>query len=103
VFRPTPELFPGGSAAEPWPPGGNGGALEPLRADYEGGGAYAAVDGAGELAVRLDGGAESPVEVERPALVALAEHDRHERHRIEVRAGPGVRVYSLQFAPAAAP
>ena len=102
VFPPSPELFPGGSAAKPWPQNENGGGLEPLGADYEAGGAFAAVDGAGELGVRLDGGRESPIAVERPGLVALAEHAGHERHRLELRAGAGVRIYSLQFAPAPA-
>ena len=32
----------------------------------------------------------------------LAEHDGHERHRLVVAPNPDVRIYSLQFAPAAA-
>jgi len=102
VFPPTPELFPGGAPQTPWPPSDRGGARDPLVIDYEAGGAFAAVDGSGELRVRLDDAPEAPIAIERPGLVALAEHDGHERHRLVVAPNPDVRIYSLQFAPAAA-
>src|SRR3954451_2648951 len=57
VVPPTPEVFPGGSTEEPWPVSD---ADRRLEVDYEGGGAYAAVDGEGEIALRLDGEALKP-------------------------------------------
>ncbi|MGH2923825.1 MAG: hypothetical protein ACRDKH_07350, partial [Solirubrobacterales bacterium] len=103
VYPPSPELFPGGSAATPWPEPGDADPVEPLSAEYEAGGAFAAVDGGGEIRARLDGGEESAIAIERPGLVALAEHSAHERHRIALRPVGGARIHSLQFAPAAAP
>ena len=52
VMAPTPEVFPGGSWERPWTPGEDG---EELALDYEAGGAYATVEGDGELAIELDG------------------------------------------------
>jgi hypothetical protein len=103
VFPPTPEIFPGGSPAKPWPPEGGGDRVDPLEAEYEAGGAFAAVDGTGVARVRLDGGPEATIAVERPGLVTLAEHERHERHRLGLDPDPALRIYSFQFAPAAAP
>jgi hypothetical protein len=94
VIPPSEEVFPGGSAAEPWR-SGNGG---PLAVEYGGGGAYAAVDGAGELQVALDGGAGTTIAVDIAGLYELAEHPRHERHRLTLSATPGLAVYSLAFA-----
>lgn len=95
VIAPTEELFPGGSASEPWPGGG-----EPLEADYEAGGAYAALDGAGEVRVAIDDGPERKIEVDASGLYELAEHGRHEPHRLRLAASSGVDVYALSFAPA---
>lgn len=96
VIAPTPELFPGGSIEEPW-------AATPeeptLVLDYEAAGAYAATDNEGEIAVRLDGDERGTVEVTSPGLQQLVAEDRHARHALELTPSPGVRIYSLQFAP----
>jgi hypothetical protein len=93
---PTPEIFPGGSWERPWTAGEDGGALE---VEYEGGGAYATVEGSGEIALE-GGGAAEPVPVDGPALYRLAEHPRHEAHRLTLRPSPGLRVWSVSFAAA---
>lgn len=97
VVPPSEELFPGGSASEPW--AGDEGSLE---VEYGGGGAYAALDGAGKLRVALDGGDERTVVVDAAGLYELTEHPRHERHHLRLTATPGVEVYSVAF-PAAVP
>ena len=96
VMPPTEEIFPGGSAEEPW----RGRDGEPLEVDYEGGGTYAAVDGSGELRVALDGSAARTIPVDVAGLYELSEHPRHEHHRLHVEATPGIEVYSLAFAAA---
>ena len=48
VERPSDEVFPGGSHDRPWEPGEAG---EPLIVEYAGGGAWAALDGAGTVTV----------------------------------------------------
>ena len=93
VMPPTPELLPGGSPDQPWA----GGSLE---VPYEAGGAFLAADGEGEVAVSLDGEGRKPVEIDRPGLHPVAVHERHESHRLELEPGPGVEIYSVQFAPA---
>jgi hypothetical protein len=94
VMPPTPELFPGGSWERPWTVGEDG---ERLEVPYEAGGAYATVEGTGQLTVDLDGDS-SPIEVDGPALYALAEHPRHERHRLVLRPSSGLRIWSVSFA-----
>jgi hypothetical protein len=94
VAAPTPEVFPGGSAAEPW----TGGAEE-LVFDYSAAGAFASVDGRGMIAVSLDDGAPITVSVAGPGLIPLAEHPRHSDHEIALRAESGVRIWALSFAP----
>ncbi|HET9162500.1 MAG TPA: hypothetical protein VFN89_03510 [Solirubrobacterales bacterium] len=91
VMPPTPELFPGGSWEQPWEG-------EELRVPYSAGGAYATLDGAGELAVTLDGHALDPIAVDGPSLHPLAEHPRHESHDLTVRPSPGLRIWSISFA-----
>ena len=93
VLAPSEELFPGGAPSQPW-----ASRDEPLRVEYEGAGAYAAVDGSGELRLALDEGAETVIPVDASGLYELAEHLRHERHRLELAAGTGVEVYALSFA-----
>jgi hypothetical protein len=95
VMPPTAELLPGGSPERPWAGG-------PLEVPYEAGGAFLAAGGAGEVAVRLDGEPRDPVAIDRPGLHPVAVHERHERHRLELEPGPGVEIYSVQFAPAPA-
>jgi hypothetical protein len=92
VVAPTPEVLPGGSLERPLPGG------RPVRVEYEAGGAYAAVAGRGELAVRLDADALDPIAVPHPGLFELTAHERNESHRLLLEASTGVSVYSLQFA-----
>src|SRR4051794_9839539 len=61
---------------------------------YEAGGAWAVVDGAGELRV---GG--RVLEVREPGCVALVEHPRHTAAELRVEPGPGVTVYATCFPP----
>ena len=91
VMPPTAEIFPGGSWEEPWVGG-------PLDLGYEAGGAYATLEGNGELGVRLDGGEARSVSVDGPRLYALASHAGHERHRLVLEPSPGLRIWSVSFA-----
>jgi hypothetical protein len=95
VAAPSEELFPGGSPQEPWrsSPGTPG-----LEVHYAAGGAYAALDGEGELAVALDGEEGPAIALGDPGLYALAEHERHEAHRLELTPGRGVELYAVSFA-----
>jgi hypothetical protein len=95
VIAPTEELFPGGSSEEPWPHTDTERRLEVL---YEAGGAYAATDGEGEIALRLDGEAREPIVVDAPGLQELTLHDHTEKHRLELEPSPGLLIYSIQFA-----
>ena len=95
VMPPTPELFPGGSWERPWAAGEDGAELE---IDYEAGGAYSTVDGTGELAVAIDGIATAPLPVTGSGLYPVAEHARHESHRLTVNPSPGLSVWSISFA-----
>ena len=97
VVAPTPELFPGGGPERPWRPEAQ---AEPLEFDYEAGGAYAALDGRGEIIARLDGARLDPIAVSHPGLYELIAHQRTERHSLALEASPGVSIYSLQFAAA---
>jgi hypothetical protein len=95
VISPTPEILPGGSLERAWRSGDG----EPaLQVDYEAAGAYAAIDGRGEIAVRLDGEALEPVPVSGPGLYELAADERHQRHRLQLEPSPELSVYSLQFS-----
>jgi len=91
VMPPTPELFPGGSWEEPW----TGGTLE---LDYEAGGAYATMEGKGSLAVTLDNGESRSIQIDSPKLFALAEHSRHEAHKLVLEPSPALRIWSISFA-----
>lgn len=95
VARPTPELLPGGSISEPWRPGSPDAAL---TFEYEAGGAWASVDGAGELRVVLDGGSPRTVAVEAPGAYELSAHDRHERHQISLTIAGDASAYAVTFA-----
>ena len=98
VMAPTPEVFPGGSWERAWTAGVDGGEL---AIAYEAGGAYATVEGSGEILVELDGAAAEPVRVDGAALYPLAEHPRHQGHSLLLRPSPGLRVWSLSFAAGA--
>ena len=95
VIAPTPEAFPGGSTEDPWP---QADADRRLELSYEGGGAYAASDGEGEIAIRMDDEREDPVRVTHPGLQELTSHGRTERHALELEPSPGLLIYSIQFA-----
>lgn len=103
VMPPTPELFPSGSWERPWTAGEDG---DELEITYEAGGAYATVEGDGEIAleldavgaVELDGASSASIAVDSPALYPLVEHPRHEQHTLVLRPSPGLRVWSVSFA-----
>jgi hypothetical protein len=99
VIAPTPEHFPGGSTEEPWVAST---ATPSIELSYEAGGAYAAVDGTGKIAVRLDDAERAPVRVSAPGLVELTVHERTQRHRLQLSPSPALRIYSIQFAAAPA-
>jgi hypothetical protein len=92
VAAPSPEVLPGGSPSQPWMGG------DELALDYAAGGAYASVDGSGELSVWVDDGPERPVPVAGPHLIELASHPRHEAHRLRLRGSGDVRVWAISFA-----
>jgi hypothetical protein len=95
VMPPTPELFPGGGWETPWTAGEEGDSLE---VPYEAGGAFATVEGKGQLQITLDGSELPPIAIEAPALYALVEHPRHERHQLTLRPGSGLLLWSVSFA-----
>jgi len=95
VMAPSEEVFPGGSWERPWTAGEAG---EELTIAYAAGGAYATVEGSGEIMVELDGSAFESVEVDGPALYTLCEHPRHEAHTLTLRTSPGLRLWSVSFA-----
>jgi hypothetical protein len=97
VAPPSEELFPGGSASEPWRDSNGAG---PLELEYAAGGAYASVDGSGELRVKLDGEPSDPIEVHAPGLYELATHPRHSEHRLQVALDGDLALYSVSFAAA---
>lgn len=99
VIPPTPEIFPGGGPERPW----RASSEQPgLELTYEGGGAFLAAGGEGKVALTVDGEERGPVVIDHPGLHPLVVGERHRAHRIELRPGPGVELYSLQFAPAPA-
>jgi hypothetical protein len=95
VMAPTPEIFPGGSWERPWIAGEDG---EELVVEYGAGGAYATVEGSGEIAVELDGEPAGAIASGHPGLYAIVEHPRHESHRLRLRPTPGQRLWSISFA-----
>jgi hypothetical protein len=100
VVAPTPELFPGGSLRKPWHPTAEEGALS---LGYEAGGAFASADGDGWLEVNVDDDRPHAVRVHAPGLYELAGHPHHERHALRIEASPGVRLWSISFAPGVPP
>ncbi len=98
VMAPSPEVFPGGSWERAWTAGEDG---EELALEYAGGGAYATVEGEGEIAVELDGEPAGTVSASDPALYTLAEHPHHEAHALTLRPSPGLRIWSVSFAAGA--
>ncbi|MDQ3725746.1 MAG: hypothetical protein M3335_07665, partial [Actinomycetota bacterium] len=95
VMAPSPEYFPGGSWERPWVAGTDG---EELTIDYQAGGAYATVEGEGELQVEVDGKQSTIPAGPTPGLRTLAEHPTHKALNLVLRPTPGVKVWSLSFA-----
>jgi hypothetical protein len=95
VIPPTAEIFPGGSTEEPWP---KTEADDVIELKYEAGGAFAATDGEGQIAISVDNGPRRTIEVSHPGLQELASHERTERHSLQLELSPGLFVYSIQFA-----
>jgi hypothetical protein len=95
VMPPTAELFPGGQET----PAQIGAGDDGLEVDYEAGGAYATIEGRGEIVAAVDGAAGEPVAVEGAGLYELASHSRHEAHRLSIRATAGpLSIWSVSFA-----
>jgi len=95
VIAPSAEIFPAGSWEQPWTAGEDG---DELPVPYEAGGAYATVEGNGEIAIVLDGTPVDSVPVDGTGLYPLAEHPRHERHDLILRPTRGLRIWSVSFA-----
>jgi hypothetical protein len=66
----------------------------PYSGPYAAGGAWAVVDGAGELTVN-----GRAIAVREPGCVPLVEHSRHTAGTLDVHAGRGVTVYATCFTP----
>ena len=94
VIAPTPEVFPGGSWERAWTAGEDG---EVLALDYQAGGAFATIEGSGEIEIEIDGEWQPPLATIGPALYKLAEHPSHEAHSLVLRPTPGLRVWSVSF------
>jgi hypothetical protein len=97
VIPPTAEIFPGGSTEEPWSSSPDDPSLE---FEYTAGGAYAATNGVGEIAIGLDGEARDPIEVTYSGLQELTIHDHTEHHTLALEPSPNLPIYSIQFAAA---
>ncbi|HTR74763.1 MAG TPA: hypothetical protein VMH33_05830 [Solirubrobacterales bacterium] len=95
VVAPSVELFPGGAWDRPWVAGEE---ADELVVEYEAGGAWATIEGTGELRVTVDGEAR-PVEIPRTGIYELATHERHGAHSVALRPEPGMRVWSVSFDP----
>jgi len=91
VMPPTPEIFPGGSWEQPWAGG-------KLTIEYEAGGAYATIEGEGNLEVTIDGGQAHSIPVDGPKLYPLADHERHEAHTLTLEPSESLQIWSLSFA-----
>jgi hypothetical protein len=95
VMPPSPEIFPGGGEAPLVISAGEDG----IQTSYEAGGAYATLQGSGELRAEIDGAAGEAIAVEGAGLYELATHQRHEKHRLSLEVSAGsIEVWSLSFA-----
>jgi hypothetical protein len=95
VMPPTPELFPGGTWETPWIAGKDGTTLD---LPHEAGGAFATIEGQGQLNITLDGTELPPIAIESPALYPLVKHPRHEHHQLTLRPSAGLRIWSISFS-----
>ena len=100
LVAPSPEVLPGGSEAEPWRASAESPALE---IEFAAGGAAAALAGAGEVALAVDGAPRPPIEVAHPGLYELVPDGPHAAHSLELRPDAGVGVYAISFVPGANP
>jgi len=100
VMAPTEEIFPGGSWEQPWTASEDG---EELTVEYAAGGAYATVEGEGDLTIELDSSKHASIHVSDPALYTLTEHPSHESHTIALHPSPGLRIWSISFVAGVAP
>lgn len=98
VMPPTPELFPGGSWEKPFTAGREHDG-EGMDVPYAAAGAYVTVEGVGEIALERDNKPVDPIAITNPGLYRLAEHPGHEPHRVALRPTPGMRIWSVSFAP----
>jgi hypothetical protein len=95
VIPPTPEVFPAGEGESLELD--EGGDVLDLR--YEAGGAYATIEGQGELGTTVDGEPGERIPIEGAALYELAVHPRHESHRLSIDPVAGeLRIWSVSFA-----
>jgi hypothetical protein len=94
VAPPSEEVFPGGSPEKPWRAGEE---VRELEVSYAAGGAFAAINGTGELNVSIDG-EPTTLEIAGPGLYELASHPRHEEHRLTLSPDPGLEIYAVSFA-----
>jgi hypothetical protein len=95
VEKPSDEVFPGGAHDRPWTPSTPD---EPLEVEYAGAGAWAALDGDGEVGVRVDAREEEHrIVVDAPGLYELAEHRSHGIHEVRMELHGPIRVWSVAF------
>lgn len=95
VMPPTEEVFPGGSWEQPWVAMA---AESELTIEYAAAAASATVEGEGELRISIDGGEARSIAIDGARLYGLAEHERHEAHRLTLTASEGLRIWSVSFA-----
>lgn len=91
VMPPTAEIFPAGSWEQPW-------SGDELGLEYEAGGAYATIEGGGSLSVTLDDDEARTIPIDGPGLYELAEHSRHEAHRLVLEPTSNLQIWSVSFA-----
>jgi hypothetical protein len=96
VRAPSNELIPTGSLEEAFVVEREDQGLE---IPYAAGGVYVTAEGEGEIRLVFDNVPTGSVEVKNPGLYPLAEHEWHEAHRIRVLPKPGMRIWSVSFAP----
>ncbi len=96
VEKPSDEVFPGGGHDRPWQPGATD---EPLIVEYAGAGAWAALDGTGEVAISVDGEPAGSVELDGPGLYELCSHPVHGMHEVTIELDGPIRVWSVAFTP----
>lgn len=96
LIKPSDEVFPGGKPEQPWA----GAPGEPLEVQYAGAGAFAALDGSGQVRVAIDGGpTEVSFELDGPGVYELATHAKHGLHEVRLEFDSAIRVWSVAFAP----